>query len=230
MTDRELALKYAPHLYFDKNEPFTIDQIGYSVIRYSQKSPSFNRDIWIDEEKAAFAIEYQLYYDYDIQHMYDLEHFWVYVDHAGKVCDGEASSHGHFMNCYNYMSVVEDGTHIPIYVQPGKHALLPDGNLFKLFNNYETACNKYSGVSGLLVAGMFQDKIIKNAYIDYMVCSHIREHYSFHPTLEFYPVSYKEDIIVTWEELYVIIPKRIHKLLEGLGLSFIYESQGESDL
>ncbi len=85
MTDRELAIKYAPHLYFDKNEPFTIDQIGYSILRNSQKSPSFERDIWIDETKISYVIEYQLYYDYDIQHMYDLEHFWVYIYREMKV-------------------------------------------------------------------------------------------------------------------------------------------------
>jgi hypothetical protein len=218
MTDRELAIMYAPHLYFDRNEPFSIDQIGYSVIRRSQRSPSFDREIWIDEEKVAFVIEYQLYYDFDIQHMYDLEHFWVYVGHDGKVYDGEASAHGHHMNCYRYHMAMEDGTHIPVYVQPGKHAILPDGSMFKLFSDYDTACNQLAGLAGLLITGMFKGYIIKNSYIDYQVCNYIREKYSFHPSLEFYPVHYDESIIVTWEELFKIIPERINKLLEGLGL------------
>ncbi len=218
MNDRELAIKYAPHLYFDKKEPFTIDRIGYSVIRGSGRSPSFERDICIEEEKTAFVIEYQLYYDYDIQHMYDLEHFWVYVDHNGRVLDGEASAHGSFLNCYRYKMILEEDTHIPIYVQPGKHALLPDGNLFKLFSDYEMVCNKLAGVDGLLTAGMFKGLIKKNSYIDYRVCSYIREKFSFEPSLDFYPVHYEEDIIVTWEELYRIIPQRINKLLKGLGL------------
>jgi hypothetical protein len=218
MTDRELAIKYTPHLYFDKNEPFTIDQIGYSVIRESGRSTSFDRDIWINEEKVSFVIEYQLYYDYDIQHMYDLEHLWVYVDHNGNVCDGEASAHGSHMNCYRYTMKVENETHIPIYVQPGKHAMFPDGNLFKLFGDYSAPCNELAGVDGLLVKEMFQGMIKKNSYIDYKVCTFIREQFSFQPTLEFYPVVYEEGLIVPWEELFLIIPKRINKLLKGLGL------------
>ena len=218
MTDREIAIMYAPHLYFDKNEPFTIDQIGYSVIRSSGRSKSFNRNIWIDEEKVAFVIEYQLYYDYDIQHMYDLEHVWVYVDHEGRVYDAEASAHGMHMNCFRYAMAVEDSTHIPVYVQPGKHALFPDGNLFKLYSDYQTVCNKRAGIDGLLVADMFKGIIMKDSYIDYQVSSHIRERFSFQPSLEFYPVHYEEDIIVTWEELFLIIPKRIRKLLDDLGL------------
>lgn len=218
MTDRELAIKYAPHLYFDKNEPFSIDQIGYSIIRKSQRSPSFERDIWIEEGKVDFVIEYQLYYDYDIQHMYDLEHFWVYVGQDGRVLDGEASAHGSFVNCFRYKRAVEEETHIPIYVQPGKHALLPDGDLFKLFSDYETVCNRLAGVDGLLVAGMFKGLIRKSSYIDYKVCDYIREHFSFEASLDFYPVSYKEDIMVTWEELYQIIPGRIDRMLKGMGL------------
>jgi hypothetical protein len=218
MTDREIAIMYAPHLYFDKTEPFMIDQIGYSVLRSSQRSPSFERDIWVEEEKVAFVIEYQLYYDYDIQHMYDLEHLWVYVDHKGKVCDGEASAHGSYMNCYRYSKAIEEETHIPIYVQPGKHALFPDGNLFKLFGDFESACNKLAGIDGLLVKDMFKDSIMKNSYIDYQVCTFIREQFSFQPSLEFCSVQYDTDIVVAWEELVSIIPRRINKLLKGLGL------------
>jgi hypothetical protein len=218
MTDRDLAIKYAPHLYFDKNEPFTIDQIGYSVIRKSQRSPSFNREILVDKEKVDFVIEYPLYYDYDIQHMYDLEHFWVYVDYDGRVCDGEASAHGSYLNCFRYTEKLEDETHIPIYVQPGKHALMPDGKLFKLFGDYDIACNKRAGTAGLLVNDLFKGMLIKDQYIDYEVCKYIREKFSFKPSLEFHPVSYSEDIIVTWDELYLIIPERINKLLKELGL------------
>ena len=218
MNERELAVKYAPHLYFDKNEPFTIDQIGYSILRKSQKSPSTNRDLWIDKDKVDYVIEYQLYYDFDIQHMYDLEHVWVYVGYDGNIVDAEASAHGNFMNCYQYTKKIEDETHIPVYVQPGKHALLPDGSLFKLYSDYEVVCNKRAGIDGLLITDLFKGIMMKDSYIDFCVCNYIREHFSFQPTLEFQPVSYTEDIIIPWEELYLMIPKRINKLLEELGL------------
>lgn len=218
MTERELAIKYAPHLYFDKNEPFTIDQIGYTVIVQSQRSPSFNRDIPVDKSKVDFVIEYALYYDFDIQHMYDLEHFWVYVDYNGRVCDGEASAHGSYMNCFRYAGRVEDETHIPVYVQPGKHALMPDGQMFKLFGDYDVVCGKRAGIAGLLVNDLFRGRLIEDMYIDYEICKYIREHFSFQASLEFHPVSYGEDILVTWDELYEIIPKRINKLLKEMGL------------
>jgi hypothetical protein len=219
MTDRELAIKYAPHLYFDKNEPFSIDLIGYDIIRVSGRSKSFERDIWIDTDKVEFVIEYQLYYDFDIQHMYDLEHFWVYVGHDGSVVDGEASAHGSHMNCFQYTRALEVDTHIPIFIQPGKHAVMPEGKLFRLFSDVDVVCHKYAGTAGLLVTKLFQGILYKNSYIDYQVCNYIRENFSFRPTLEFVPIQYNEDIIVTWDELYKIIPVRIEQLLKKLGIS-----------
>ena len=217
MTDRELAIQYAPHLYFDKNEPFNLDRIGYSVFYKSQRSKSFERDIQL-ENGTAFVVEYQLYYDYDIQHMYDLEHVWIYVARDGSVLNAEASAHGSFLNCYRYNPVLEEDTHLRIFVQPGKHALFPDGKLFLLYSDYELVCSRLAGIDGLLVPAMFQGQIRKNSYIDYMVCTYIREHFSFEPSLEFDRRAYEETIIVTWEELYRQIPERINKRLEEMGL------------
>ncbi len=216
--DYELALKYAPHLYYDKNEPFAVNRIGYSIFRQSGRSKSFERDILVSPEKAAYVIEYQLYYDFDIQHMYDLEHVWIYVGYNGEVADAEASAHGSWMNCFRYLGALEEGTHIPVYVQPGKHAMLPDGKLFCLFGDCAAACNKAAGTSGLLVTKLYRDIIVKDSYMDLQVCNYIRENYSFEPSLEFYPAAYPEDIIITWEELYCFIPVRINKLLADLGL------------
>ncbi len=219
MTDRELALKYAPHLYFDKNEPFTIDQIGYNIMYKPERSKSFDRDLWFDPKKVAFVIEYQLYFDFDIQHMYDLEHFWVYVGHDGSVADAEASSHGRHINCFQYSQTVEEATHVPIYIQPGKHAVFPDGKLFKLFSDVDLACNEYAGTAGLLVTKLFEGILRKSSYIDYQICNYIRDNFSFHPTLEFYPVKYEETIIIPWEELFELIPKRIERLLDMLEIN-----------
>lgn len=223
MDEREIALKYAPHLYFDKNEPFTIAHIGYSILKSSQKSPSANHDIWIDGNQVDYVIEYQLYYDFDIQHMYDLEHVWIYVGHDGKIVDGEASAHGGVINCYKYTMAIEDETHLPVYVQPGKHAHFPDGNMFKLYGNYEDVCNKLAGIDGLLITDVFKGAIIKNSYIDFCVCNYIREHFSFQPSLEFRHVSYDNGIVMTWEELYLEIPKRISRMLVDMGLSLSLE-------
>lgn len=220
-SEKDLAMQYAPYLYFDNNEPFTVDKIGYSVIRTSQRSPSFPRDIRINKDKVDFVIEYALYYDYDIQHLYDLEHFWVYVDYDGNVCDGETSAHGNYFNCFRYSEKVMDGTHIPLFVQPGKHAMLPEGNMFKLFGDYEIVCNERAGVDGLLIPDMFEGALTKDPLTDYAVCKYIREKYSFQPSLTFYHLSYSEDILMTWEELYVFIPQRLGKILKELGCCHI---------
>ena len=96
MEDIELALKYKPNIMFDKAEPFDVKGMGCSVFYQSGKSASFDRSIDIDKSQVEFAIEFAVYFDYDIQHLYDLEHIWVFVDHAGKVCDAEASFHGNY--------------------------------------------------------------------------------------------------------------------------------------
>lgn len=218
MTDRELAAKYRPYLYFDKNETIPIAKIGYKLIRNSGRSPSFNRDIYIDKQKVNFAIEYQLYYDYDIQHMYDLEHVWVYVDYNGRVYDGEASQHGGQLNCFKLREMVEDETHIPVYVQPGKHAMLPDGQMFKLFGNYKEVCNELAGIDGLLVNDLFKGLIYKNSHIDYLVCNYIRENLSFEPSLEFYHAQISDEILIEWDDLFKLIPQRINRLTQNLYL------------
>ncbi|MCU0503271.1 MAG: glycerophosphodiester phosphodiesterase [Anaerolineae bacterium] len=95
-TDRRLAMRYAPILRFDANEPFLPLAAGYTIFRESGASPSFQRGRVIDlapegESPAALAIEYAIWWDWDIGHLYELEHAWVYVDAQGQVVRAEAS-------------------------------------------------------------------------------------------------------------------------------------------
>lgn len=218
MTDRELALRYAPHIYLDRKEPFPIEHLGYSVLRGPCRSPSFQRDFCFDNPEVAFIIEYAIYFDYDIQHMYDLEHFWVYVGHDGRVVDGESSSHGGYINCWRYNRKLEDGTHIPIYGQPGKHAFYPEGKMFLMIENYETVCGQRAGVDGLLIPPFLQGELWKDQLTDFLVCEHIRKNYMFKPTLEFERFVCRDEQYVPMDELMRIIPRRIKKMLAGLGV------------
>jgi hypothetical protein len=43
------------------------------------------------EAEAALAIEYAIWWDWDIGHLYELEHVWVYLDADRQVIRGEAS-------------------------------------------------------------------------------------------------------------------------------------------
>ena len=94
----------------------------------ARNSPSFPREIQL-REASALAIEYAIWWDWDIQHLYELEHIWVYIDGDGKLVAAEASWHGGF----NQM--LADNKQIPIldsrlalYSEPGKHAFAPTPN------------------------------------------------------------------------------------------------------
>ncbi len=215
LTDRELALRYRPLPLFDRSEPFALVHLGYSVIRRSQPSKTFRRDIWL-EAPAVLAIEYQLYYDFDIQHLYDLEHFWIWLAADGTVLDAEASEHGSRKNCFRLAGPAVDGTHLPVYVQPGKHAMMPRGELFGLYGNCDTVCNRLAGLDGLPVSDLFRGRILSTPFIDHLVCAYIRERYAFTPTWEFMPSPVPEEVVLPWEELDRIIPERIHGWVERI--------------
>jgi len=216
MTDRELALEYAPHFYADQNEPFPIDLIGYAVIREPGASPSFNRRLTLPEG-IAFAIEYAVYFDFDIQHMYDLEHVWVYVDHNGNVNNAESSAHGSYWNCFQLHRRLEENTHVPVFLQPGKHAMLPDGELCKLFTDCLDCCNKNAG-GGLLEVEMFRGRMPQALGMDERISAYIREKFCFTPTLRFHSWPYGPEAVIPMTELLEVIPCRLHRLVDELGL------------
>jgi hypothetical protein len=217
MSDLELAMKYSPHIMFDKAEPFEVKGIGYSVFSRSGASKSFRRELYLNPSETAFVIEYAVYFDYDIQHLYDLEHVWIYVDPNGNICDAEASFHGFYLksmalgNC-----IINGGTHLQIYCQPGKHAFMPDGNLFRLLPDWYLCCNMLAGAEGLLVMDMFKEYYSTNDELQKRVERYINKNYAFEPTLQFEYRPLKDNIFGTWEELRNLIPIRIRKELSKI--------------
>ncbi|MNW59343.1 hypothetical protein D3C74_372550 [compost metagenome] len=65
--DRKLAIRYAPCLWFDRNEPFFPARFGVTVLREDGESPSFRRSLNVSRPKVKAIVEYAIYYDYDIQ-------------------------------------------------------------------------------------------------------------------------------------------------------------------
>ncbi len=123
MADRSpddvmLARRYAPVIYFDADEPFLPTCAGYTIVRAPEPSPSFPRYITL-EPPSALAIEYALWWDWDIQHLYELEHAWVFVDGSGTIIAVESSQHGAATDGDFHQ---EAGRPI-LYAEPGKHAL-----------------------------------------------------------------------------------------------------------
>src|SRR5690606_3025569 len=129
----ELAARYAPILILDDRERFLPDAVGYRLFRENAPSPSFPREIRLEAPGASLspdvpitlAIEYAIWWDWDIEHLYELEHVWVYVDAGGRPVRVEASWHGEWrdLRLGQAGGAVLEGTRPVVYVKPGKHAL-----------------------------------------------------------------------------------------------------------
>ena len=134
--DRALAARYAPILRFDAHEPFFPLAVGYTIFRHNRPSPSFRQGHPIDlapdgEPPAHLAIEYAIWWDWDIGHLYELEHVWVYVDASGRVVRGEASWHGGLHDMRHEGKLALNGAHLIVYSEPGKHAFAPTPDWFR---------------------------------------------------------------------------------------------------
>lgn len=211
---KELVLKYQPHIYMDKRDPFPIRYIGCTVATSPIDSASW-MGLRLDprSEQAAAIIEYAVYFDYDIQHLYDLEHIWVIVGEDGKLQDCWCSFHGMRLRAAGLSSFKMEGTHPVIYTQPGKHAMLPDPELFELHTQYHTACNKKAG-GGLLIPSMLADKMKTDETRNKKVKQYIRSHFTFEPSLEFVRHSLDADQFISCQELLDKIPQLVETQLK----------------
>ena len=142
MTDAQLALKYAPIVHYDVDETIPLKKVGYTIFREEMRSDSFPKRT-VKPEDGGFVIEYALFWDYDIQHMYDLEHLWVWVNEDGYVIKAEGSFHGKYLTLWepdmDFAQAPIDGR-VHAFCQPGKHAFLPDGQLFRLIPGWFEPC------------------------------------------------------------------------------------------
>lgn len=207
---RALALNYLPIIHYDYAETIPLQLVGYTVLEESCKSPSFRRELKLPPN-CQCIIEYAFYWNYDIQHMYDLEHIWCYVGNDGMLTHAEGSFHGHFLNLYAPEIPCippTNGRHVHAYCQPGKHAFLPDGNLFRLYPFWEKCCTDNSG--GKVLVGSPFNGIYEPSNDDNLRCNcWIRSHLSFRPTLKFEIVPIPEKNVISWDELYNAIPTMI---------------------
>lgn len=218
MDDFALALKYAPVIHFDVNETIPLAAVGYAVFREEQRSDSFpNRMVKPDD--CGLVIEYALYWDFDVQHMYDLEHIWVWVAADGRVTRAEGSFHGKYLTLWEPelpFALWPDGNHIHAFCQPGKHAFLPDGELFRLMPGWHESCNSRSG-GAVLVGGPFGGLYQSTPEEDERCERYIRENLSFRPTLNFDEGTViSGDLLRPWEALKKWIPGRIAQLCAEL--------------
>ena len=221
---RDLVLRYQPIIYKDKLDPFPIRYIGCTVFTERTRSASFPK--WVVDpvkEGAHLIIEYAIYYDYDIQHMYDLEHIWVAIDTLGNVIDCWCSFHGMRLRASGIRSFHVEGTHPVLYSQPGKHAMLPDPELFELHPQFLVCCTSEAG-GGLLLPELLNGAIETNDLLDAEITAYIRARYAFQPSLEFVREALMPEQFLSWPELLGIIPKLINAQIDLISK----ETQGSS--
>ncbi len=181
MNEKELAKKYVPRLFFNRNEPFLPKKIFYKVYSNAINIVSnTSKYKFIFPPNSKYVIEYAIYYTYDIQHLYDLEHVFVYVDENEKINKVVSSFHGKFYNSLiPNNNVLEDPQHPKLFVQPGKHALMPKVELFNLFEQFDTCCKEDCGIAGFLIYNLFDDVFKKDITFDLKVEKYIRKMFTF---------------------------------------------------
>ena len=214
--DLQAALDCAPVLHFDEAETIPVRAVGYTVFRKTEKSVSFPGRTVKVPENAVFTVEYAYYFDYDIEHMYDLEHIWVTVGKDGKVLSAEASFHG------KYLVLLVPGLHgaipptsrrVHAFCQPGKHAFLPAGDLFRLVPRWDVCCQEEAG-GPVLIGNPFsaahapggRDLFTPTAGDDENSRRYIREKLAFRPTLRFRETFLKDECYMPWQKLFALIP------------------------
>jgi len=163
ITDRreyEMALKHAPVILFDVREPFLPSVIGYTVFRQDGRSPSFPRDITMPPGVVC-AIEYAVWWDWEIQHLYELEHIWVYVGADDQVVAVDASWHGgfHVMTGADGNPPLDDGRAV-VFSESGKHAFAPVIDwMMERKPTTDNSCGRSSGRMGVHVTPLFEGVI-----------------------------------------------------------------------
>lgn len=220
-TEKKIALKFMPYFMADKKEPFNIEAVGYSVFYEQGKSKSCKRTYSMDKATCKYMIEYAIFYDFDIQHLYDLEHVFVYVGYAEEVIDVEASFHGKFLKAMiNGVLRFHETTHPILYMQPGKHAMMPDPSYFHLYIGLRASCMEDAGLDGFLIAPMFQERFRTSDKIDKRVREYIQEKYAFVPSEEYIPMPVGPQQVIPYEELDQRIVEHMEHWLQVILTSF----------
>ena len=209
--DYQLAQRYAPRIHFDMKEPFYPSVVGYTVFHDTAKSPSFPRTIDI-QANVDFAIEYAVWWDWDMGHLYELEHIWVYVGKDGEIVDGEASWHGgyHQMLVANGQLPLEDGR-LSLHSEPGKHAFAPSIEwLIERKPNTITSCGVTAGKMGVHVTPLFEGLIHDRTPLNNRLVHTYLERHIFEPSFDFSNTfDLERAIFVPWDNLFKWIPPRI---------------------
>ena len=217
-ADCALARRYAPVIQFDEREPFFPSVVGYTIFRQSAPSDSFPRDIQLTE-KVAFAIEYAIWWDWDIQHLYELEHIWIYVDGDGKIAEAEASWHGRYHQMRDEEGRVPTRAgRLALYSEPGKHAFAPSpGWLLERKAKTQAGCGARAGAMAVHVTPLFAGVILDDTPLNNRLVHTWLERQQFEPSFAFNKsFDLRSTIFVGCAQLLEWIPARVSAWLAYL--------------
>jgi len=214
--EHELAALHAPLLRFDQREPFFPLIAGYTVFRQSGPSPSFPRTLEIGPGEQA--VEYAIWWDWDIGHLYELEHVWIYFEKGKNPVRAEASWHGNFQSMAADGGLPLSADRLTIYSEPGKHAFAPSSEWYREGEKMNRwLCCRGAGTGGVLVTELFAELInSKSTAADKLVQAFLRKQ-AFVPTYDFsrtVPITAEQ--LVPWPELFQWIPDRVSHLVDRL--------------
>lgn len=211
-SELSLAAQYAPVIRFDRYEPFLPQAVGYTIFTADGDSSSFPRRLELS--KAGWpnckAIEYAIWWDWDITHLYELEHAWVYVADNSQVVHAEASWHGGFEPALLDGRVPLDGHRLVIYSQPGKHAFSVRPEVFLERQDLVIdRCGPGAGKDGLLITPLFAGILKKTDEADTLASDYLRSK-AFRPSFEFdQEFHIGPEILIPWPVMWEWIPRRI---------------------
>ncbi len=237
-SEMQLAANMSPTLHFDANEPFLPGAVGYTI--HVRDGMSASADHPVRLKGACKAIEYSIWWDWDIQHLYELEHIWVFLDEQDQIVRVEASAHG----CVGEMTLgsgnpaVVDGR-VTLFSEPGKHAFASDPE--KLCANYyvtTTCCLKSAGGETLddaiLVPDSLRDEMGEFSIYDRHVARGFMQSKRFKPSFRFEQTVDLRDIpLMPWPELKGSIPARVRSELTRLrkdatGVKAVFLDSGDT--
>lgn len=219
--DHALAARYAPIIRFDANEPFLPLAAGYTVFRADAPSPSFPRPVALtphDGPPAALAIEYAIWWDWDIGHLYELEHVWVFLDSSGALVHTEASWHGGFRSMRHRDALAAEHERAVVYAEPGKHAFAPDPAWYAEASapHQRAITRELAGVSGLIVTDVLHGRVCHTPLADTLARSFLARH-AFTPARDWSQrFAFAPPLLVPWPALNDWIPRRVAWWLERL--------------